>query len=288
MQKGLYHKKGVRLMFFDAIKTEPIPERVFSLSCFVADQGPIKEKDLESRFIPKNLNTARTSYFRPILDTAKELKLIGTNENEDIVFLGDRNSISSLKSMRKYCNSLIFCGDFKSTNFYKIISCFLSANDDWLSLGSITGSDEIIKKIHEQTGIPTTTLKKDVLLAIRFWINYLGFGYFHEKYMVFLPNMYTALHDFIDLGNVENGVEYTIEEFINLLHEGAYVALKQSRVTQKLNLAMSNALRLMHDNKEIELSRRLDSEKVWQLFPNPEHVFVSEISHVVVNKAVNR
>ena len=106
--------------------------------------------------------------------------------------------------------------------------------------------------------------------------------------MVFLPNMYTALHDFIDLGNVENGVEYTIEEFINLLHEGAYVALKQSRVTQKLNLAMSNALRLMHDNKEIELSRRLDSEKVWQLFPNPEHVFVSEISHVVVNKAVNR
>ena len=44
----------------------------------------------------------------------------------------------------------------------------------------------------------------------------------------------------------------------------------------------------MHDNKEIELSRRLDSEKVWQLFPNPEHVFVSEISHVVVNKVVNR
>ena len=288
MQKRLYNKKGVSLMFFDTIKTEPIPERVFSLACLVADKGAIDEKTLENLFIPKELNTARTSYFRPIFDTAKELNLIRYNENQEVVFIGNKESLSSLKSMRKYCNSLVFSGDFKSTNFYRIISCFLESNDDWLVYGSITSSDEIIAKIHEQTALPSTTLKKDVLLAIRFWINFLGFGYFHEKNMVFLPNMYTALHDFIDLGSIENGVEYTIEKFFASIHDGASVALTRSKTTLELNLAMSNALRLMHDNREIELVRRLDSEKVWNLFPNPEHIFVSEITHIVVKKAVNR
>ena len=274
-------------MFFDSIKTEPIPERVFSLACLVADKEAINEKALENLFIPKDLNTARTSYFRPIFETAKELKLI-RNENQEVVFIGNKECLSSLKSMRKYCNSMVFSGDFKFTNFYRIISCFLESNDDWLAYGSITSSDEIIAKIHEQTALPSTTLKKDVLLAIRFWINFLGFGYFHEKNMVFLPNMYTALHDFIDLGSIENGVEYTIEEFITSLHNGVSIALTRSKTTLELNLAMSNALRLMHDNREIELVRRLDSEKVWRLFPNPEHVFVSEITHIVAKKVVNR
>ena len=73
-------------MFFDTIKTEPIPERVFSLACLVADKGAIDEKTLENLFIPKELNTARTSYFRPIFDTAKELNLIRYNENQEVVF----------------------------------------------------------------------------------------------------------------------------------------------------------------------------------------------------------
>lgn len=49
---------------------------------------------------------------------------------------------------------------------------------------------------------------------------------------------------------------------------------------------MSNALRLMHDNKEIELERHLDSEKTWHLFPNDEHEFTSEVTHIIIKKVV--
>ena len=87
------------------------------------------------------------------------------------------------------------------------------------------------------------------------------------------------------LGSIEEK-EYTVEEFIGHLHEGVSVALKGSNDTLKLNLAMSNALRLMHDNKEIELKRISDSEKVWHLFPNEEHEFTSEITHIAIKKAV--
>ena len=88
------------------------------------------------------------------------------------------------------------------------------------------------------------------------------------------------------LGNIDEGQEYSVEEFLDNLHSGSSVALKNARETLSLNLAMSNALRLLHDNKEIELKIHLDSEKKWHMFPNEEHEFTSEITHIFISKAV--
>lgn len=271
-------------MFFSPIKTEPIPERVLSISQIVADKTPIDEKDLECILIPSELNTAKTSYFRPVFDTALELGLIGYDDEQKIVFTGDKNDIKSLKEFRRFCNSKVFSDSL--TDFYKIISCFLSANDEWLKYGSETTSNEIIRKINKETDIASLKLEKDVILGVRFWINFLGFGYFQESIKIFLPNMYTALKDFMALGDIEKGQEYSVDDFLNNLHVGSAVALKNAKATQRLNLAMSNALRLMHDNKEIELKIHLDSEKTWHLFPNEEHEFTSDVTHIVIKKAV--
>ena len=271
-------------MFFSAIKTEPIPERVVSISQIVSDKGPIDEKVLESILIPSKLNTAKTSYFRPVFDTAKELDLIGYDEDKKVVFTGKKDDIKSLANFRLFCNSKVFSDN--SMEFYKIISCFLAANDEWLNYGSITTSAEVIRLINAETGIPSLKLEKDVLLGVRFWINFLGFGFFQEQSKVFLPNMYTALKDFMILGNFEKGKEYSVEEFLDNLHSGSAVALKNARLSQTLNLAMSNALRLLHDNKEIELKMHLDSEKKWHLFLNEEHEFTSDVTHIIIKKAV--
>ena len=174
----------------------------------------------------------------------------------------------------------------RSSDFYKIISCFLEANDEWLNYGSVTTSAEVIRLINAETGIPSLKLEKDVIPGVRFWINFLGFGFFQEQAKVFLPNMYTALKDFIVLGSIEKGKEYSIDEFLDNLHSSSSVALKNARTSQTLNLAMSNALRLLHDNKEIELKKHLDSEKIWHLFPNEEHEFTSDITHIIIKKAV--
>ena len=269
-------------MFFSAIKKEPIPERIFSICNVVVDREPMNKKEIEKILVPEKLKV-ETSYFGSVFETAEELKLIGYDDNDDVIFIGDKNNIESLQALRRYCNSFVFYD--RSTDFYKIISCFLSADDEWLAYGRVTTSPEIIRIINNETGIKSLSLEKDVLLGIRFWINYLGFGYYQESQGVFLPNMYTALRDFMVLGSIEEK-EYTVEEFIGHLHEGVSVALKGSNDTLKLNLAMSNALRLMHDNKEIELKRISDSEKVWHLFPNEEHEFTSEITHIAIKKAV--
>lgn len=271
-------------MFFSPIKTEPIPERVLSISQIVCDKEMIDEKDLENILIPAKLNKAKTSYFRPVFDTAVELGLIGYNDDKKIIFIGNKNDIKSLTNFRLFCNSKVFLDS--STEFYKIISCFLAANDEWLEYGSVTTSNNVIKIINAETGIPSLKLEKDVILGIRFWINFLGFGFFQETAKVFLPNMYTALKDFMILGNFEKGKEYSVEEFLDSLHSGSAVALKNAGSTLMLNLAMSNALRLLHDTKEIELKMHLDSEKRWHMFPNEEHEFTSDITHIIIKKAV--
>lgn len=271
-------------MFFSPIKTEPIPERVLSISQIVADKDPIDQKELSNIFIPSDLNTAKGSYFSPVFETAKELELIGYNEEKKIVFTGNKEDIKSLTAFRLYCNSVVYKD--RSSDFYKIISCFLEANDEWLNYGSVTTSAEVIRLINAETGIPSLKLEKDVIPGVRFWIIFLGFGFFQEQAKVFLPNMYTALKDFIVLGSIEKGKEYSIDEFLDNLHSSSSVALKNARTSQTLNLAMSNALRLLHDNKEIELKKHLDSEKIWHLFPNEEHEFTSDITHIIIKKAV--
>lgn len=272
------------MMFFNTIKTEPTPERVFSISRIVLDKAPIDEKKLESILVPEKLNTANTSYFRPVFETAKELKLIGYDEDKNVIFTGIKDNIKDMQSFRRYCNSFVFSDP--STDFYKIIGSFLSSNDEWWKYGSVTTSDEVIKLLYNLTGISSNKLEKDVILGIRFWINFLGFGYFQENAKIFLPNMYVALKDFMFLGNVEAGKEYAVEEFVDSLYNGSLVALKNSRDSMSFNLAFSNALRLMHDNKEIQLERISDSEKIWHMFPNNEHEFTSDITHIIIKQAV--
>lgn len=271
-------------MFSGNIKSEPIPERVLSISQIVADKAPIEEKELKKILIPSELQTAKGDYFGPVFETAKELRLIGYNEDNKVIFCGRKENISSLPAFRLFCNSVVF--EDKSDDFYKIISCFLEANDEWLSYGSITSSAEITGLINAETGIPSLKLERYVILGIRFWINFLGFGFFQEQAKIFLPNMYTALKDFMILGKFEKGKEYSVAEFLDNLHSGSAVALKNAKATQTLNLAMSNALRLLHDNKEIDLKKHLDSEETWHMFPNEEHEFTSEITHIIIRKAV--
>lgn len=271
-------------MFFSPIKTEPIPERVLSICQIVADREPIDERELEGLLIPSVLNAAKTSYFNPIFETAKELELVGYNEDKKVVFIGKKDDIKSLTSFRSFCNSVVFKDS--SSDFYKIISLFLEANDEWLNYGSVTTSAEVIRIINTETGISSNKLEKDVILGVRFWINFLGFGFFQEQAKIFLPNMYTALKDFMILGSLEEGKEYSVEDFLRSLHSGSNVALKNVESSLTLNLAMSNALRLLHDNKEIELKKHLDSEKTWHLFPNEEHEFTSDITHIIIKMAV--
>ena len=269
-------------MFDNYIKTEPIPERVFEL-CKMVSKADISDDIARERMEPSGLNMSGTAYYPSIREVCiNELKLI-EKENDVLKFVGEKSVLKDMDSFRIYCNSVVF----KNTEsyFYKIVSCFLEANDSWLKYKTLTDVN-IRREIQEKAKIKLVDEK--MILGSRFWLSFLGFGYIQEGYaMYFLPNMHLALQDYCEFAAFERDREYTVKEFIGKIYEYASVALQSVEEKKEFNVAMSNALRQMHDQKEIVLKKNLDSKEKWKLFLDSTHEFTDEFTHIVY-KGVKR
>jgi hypothetical protein len=260
-------------MFYEVIKKEATPERVFELCKIIELHNGDSEAIIRKMLEPDVLNEDGSSYYNSIKEAAIELKMTDKNLN----LLISPEKIKSMETMRQYCNSFLF----KNQNgiFYKLSKCFLDSNDIWLRFSNFT-DQKAMDYLRKYSDIPK--VEEDMLRGLRFWISYLGFIYIHEnskKKITLLPNMYVALKDFIDASNIEKEKEYKIAEFIDSIRRISAVSIGGVE-RREINLAMSNALRQMHDNKEIIISRKLDSEEVWRLFENKQHLVPNEITHI--------
>lgn len=270
-------------MFNNNIKTEPIPERVYEL-CKIVSKGDVDDKIVKERMEPKEINPAdsKTSYYGSIREVCEELKLI-TKEGDVLSFTGDKIILKDMNSFRQYCNSIVF--NNKNSDFYKIAVCFLDSNDSWLRYSTLS-NPMLRKEVQEKTQI--SLVDEQMMLGMRFWISFLGFGYIQEGgSMYFLPNMHIALQDFCEFADFEKNKEYTVSEFISMISNSASVALESAKETKRFNLVMSNALRQMHERKEIVLKKALDSKETWELYPDETHEFTDKITHIVY-KGVKR
>lgn len=275
-------------MFNKVPNKSAIPERVFEL-CNIVKDKPQQNDDLKNKIEPDYMEI--TNYYNHIKNVAIELNLIKQNENKDIEYIQDKSYLKNMYNLRKYCNSLLFSQDNINSQFFKITNCYLNTNEYWLTHTLGRGNDTfnfVRKQIND------TTLKddSDELLAIRFWLSFLGFGYIHEfsNSIYLLPNMYIALKDFISLSNFQKGKEYTVSEFFETIEKVSVVGFINDGFTsysrdifssKTINFAMSNALRQLHDNKEIEIIRNLDSKEIWYLYKNEYHVIEKEITHII-------
>lgn len=264
-------------MFDNNIKTEPIPERVFEL-CKMVSKSDINDSVARERMEPKGLNSSTSTLYYSIIREVciKELRLI-EKENDRLRFIGDKKVLKSYDTFRIYCNSIVF--NNQNTHFYKIVKCFLESNEKWLKYKTLTDVN-IRREIQEKEGI--SLVSEQMMLGSRFWVSFLGFGYIQEgTAMFYLPNMHIALQDFCIMANLEKNKEYTVKEFVEKIYRHASVALQNAIDTKEFNLAMSNALRQMHDEKEIEIRKNLDSKEKWNLFYDSTHEFTDEITHIV-------
>ena len=269
-------------MFDNNIRTESIPERVYEL-CKMVSKSDVEDAVARERIEPKGLNSSSTSYYPTIREVCvNELKLID-KDNEILKYVGDKKVLKNYNTFRMYCNSIVF--NNPDTYFYKVVKCYLESNDTWLKYKTLTDVN-IRREIQEKENISLVT--EVMILGSRFWVSYLGFGYIQEgSAMFYLPNMHIALQDFCEMADLEKNHEYSVKEFIEAISKYASVALHSTFDTKEFNLAMSNALRQMHDGKEIVIKKNLDSKEKWRLFCDNTHEFTDEITHIVY-KGVKR
>lgn len=264
-------------MIKSAIKTESIPERVYEL-CKIVSNHDITESEVRNMMEPSDLKSNKTTvsyYFGAYRDVALELELI-VKEGDLLKFVGDKKDVKDLDSFRRYCNGILY----KDTGnrFYLILKAFILS--DISLIGDNVTSSQNKKLLQDKSGLANIDDKE--LQGIRFWLAFLGFGYIHEagSTIVFLPNMYTALKDFCFLSDLEKNKKYMIGDFFRQINESGHIALEDIKEDRNINLALSNALRLMHDKGEVELIRASDSKEIWYLYEDKSHSIEREVTHI--------
>lgn len=263
-------------MFKDGARPEFIPERIFDLIRLVSSKE-VTFRDAEELLEPLALNK-NYEYFNLVCNASIELGLINKIDNK-LIYVGDERITKSLEAFRKYCNSVIW-KDEEST-FFKISKAYIQSNFDFLNEDSILSpvvNDNIRKNTNNDPNADVNRLR-----GHRFWMSFLGLGYIQEigTSIYFLPNMYVALKDFIELLNFDKNREYSISEFLNEISNVSNIWKSGKESALQLSAALSCALRTLHDKHEIKLKRNLDSKEVWRMTRSETHTF-TEITHLII------
>lgn len=261
-------------MFDKKFDVESLPERVYEL-CKVIAAGSNSIDDIKWKIQPIE---CETQYFNNLRDTAINLNLVERNDSKGTLsFVQSKEVLKDIESFRLYCNSIVWKIDCA---FCEIAKVFLNSNERWLAYPNIT-SNQIINEVGQATGYTDNRY----MLGERFWLSFLGFGYVFEVpgNIQVLPNMSIALRDFIELSGVQKGEKYELGEFFKKIRLLCPVAIPETN-NQTLSLALSCALRQLHDGREIRLTRESDAKAIWRLVPFATHEIEKEVSHIEIRR----
>ncbi len=260
-------------MFEDRMKTSAIPERVYAL-CLAIKSRAMKENDLRELLEPSGLGGS-TKYFGTVRDAARQLGLISVKEGE-ISLAVDAKNIASYDALRAY---IIVNVDLISDGlFFAVSKAYLSLNETIFKYKAVSEAG-LVEYMSKSIGTP---VYEDDMRAWRFWASFLGLGQLHD--MLLLPNMHQYLKTMLTVTALKKGQEYSFTEFIAAIRPYAEIGLADLENDRKLNMAVSNGLRALHDEGIIHLSHKLDSGDMWFLYEAELHAVRSTVTHVTIGR----
>ena len=247
-------------MFIGNMVTEAIPARVFALYKVVESKKGISRSELQGLMEPKDI-VEGTSYFSAIIKAAEELKIIENHDNM-IELPEDKEKFKTIDDFRRYVISIL--QDLSGGQFWRCTNVIVNMNEKIYEYSAISDSN-MLNYLTDQLG---ETIKAPMIRGWRFWSQFLGFGVMND--MTFLPNAYVYVKDVLRLMKLEKKQEYTMSDFMGRFMQYGRIVLSPSMSDKNLNIAMSSALRQLHDNGEIVLNSGSDQEIKWILYPSKE------------------
>ena len=263
-------------MFTGNMVTEAIPARVYALYKIVTSKKDITRSELQGLMEPEDIYQGN-SYFSAILKTATELKIVDLQDNY-VVPIVPKEQLKTIEDLRRYVISKL--SNFEDSQFYKSTNAIVNMNEKVYKYNSISDS-EMLNYISEQIGQQITP---PMARGWRFWAQFLGFGYMYN--MAFLPNAYIFTKNVISLIDLEKKEEYTIDDFMVRFNQYGKIITKNLKNEKNINIALSSALRELHDNGEIMLKYDSDQGSKWILYPSNE-LFNDPVASIVY-KGVKR
>jgi len=173
-----------------------------------------------------------------------------------------KEQLKTIEDFRKYTISKL--NSFEDSHFYKFTNTIVNMDERVYMSNSISDS-EILTYISGQIGQQITA---PMARGWRFWAQFLGFGYMHN--MTFLPNAYVFVKNILVLMNLEKEEEYLIDDFMIRFNQYGRILTRNLDSEKNMNIALSNALRELHENGDIILKYGSDQGSKWILYPSNE------------------
>ena len=243
-------------MFIGNMVTEAIPIRVYSLYKIALGKREITRAEIQRQMEPEGIYEGN-SYFPTILKTAIELK----------------ESINNIDEFRMYTISKL--NNFEDEQFFKFTNAIVNLNEKVYAFSNIADPATTLNVLSSQIG---QQLTPPMARGWRFWAQFLGFGYMDD--MAFLPNAYIYVKNVLKLLQLEKGMEYEINDFMAKFNQYGKILCSNLQPERNMNIALSSALRELHENNEIELKYGSDTIDGWTLFPSNES-FNEQISSII-------
>lgn len=263
-------------MFTGNMVTEAIPARVFALYKIVTSKKDISRAELQELMEPSGIYEG-SSYFSAILKTATELKLVDI-QDDYVSAIVPKEQLKTIDDLRLYVISRL--DNYEDEQFYRCTNAIVNLDEKIYQYSSISDS-EMLNYLSDRTGQQVTA---PMARGWRFWAQFLGFGYMNG--FVFLPNAYVFVKDVIKLMDLEKKKEYQMDEFMVKFNQYGKILTANPKSEKNLNIAISSALRELHENGEITLKYISDQGSKWILYPSNE-LFNDPVA-AIIYKGVKR
>ena len=274
------------------------PFRLHALVRLVHRFQKISRKELIDLVQPLELGLENQETAKEVIKAAINCKLVIEIPSENVIQAGD--NLSSLLDPKDFKarmqSSLLGQADENGPNFLLNIftAWYFVQNENVFQF-----SKDFDKQFNEEVFRDDTErhFNSTKLNGWKMWASFLGLGWLNKENGIVIPDV----HDRIDslLSNIlpiTRKQAVTFGEFITKLTEycpeldGGVLFKKCWQYSRqaaadrnRLSLALSTALRVLHDEEKIELIRRADAAENWQLFPASGHD-ISQVTHIRLGK----
>lgn len=259
----------------DSMRMEPTPERVLSVCRLIAHESMTRDEVRKAMTLDNNDEKELDQINKSISVALEELSLIKA-EADYLILAVDPVVIASPTAFRRYVSSRVFLA--KDTTFHIFTKWLINQNERIFSLKSWEGMAKTCGSEMKEL----SALNENAVLGWRFWAAFLGLGYLSGTMII--PNMKLRLEDILATTYTE---KFKYNETILAQDFMLWLSTKMPEVeiSGKLPLALSAALRTLHEVGLIKLETWSDSTPVMLYYVDGDPI--NGFTHISVKEAMN-
>lgn len=256
----------------DKMRMEPTPERVLSVCRLVAYKSMTREEIRAAMAMGSKDDKQNDEINHSIRVAHEELSLLTTRDNQ-LVLAVDPSVVESVTAFRRYVSARVFA--MKDTTFYMFTKWVIAQNDRIFEMGSWEG---MAKTCGHENQI-MAEMGENAALGWRFWAAFLGLGYLSGTMII--PNMMLRVQDVLATGFTS---KFKINEQVLAGEFLAWLSaqLPEVSMTKEIPLALSAALRTLHELGLIQLESWRDAARIPLFYVDGDPI--KNFSHIIVRE----